>query len=259
MKKALKYVFASLAATAAILYMVVSLVASGAARRESVCTGVRITIRDSASNSLVDAGEIRRHLDKEYGKYRGRPADSVNLAKIERIIDGESAVRKSEAYMTRDGILNIYVTQRTPMIRFQKKNGGFYADKEGFLFPLQPNYTSLVPIIDGHIPLKADSGYKGAPSDKKGKEWLDDIIALVKYMDGSIWGENIVQITVNEKGDLVMVPREGKEKFIFGKPESFEKKFEKIGYYYSHVKPSKEDGYYSSVNVKYDNQIICRK
>ena len=150
--------------------------------------------------------------------------------------------------------------QREPVVRFQKGGNGFYADEKGFLFPLQSNYTSQVPIIDGEVPLTFESGYKGEPVTEEEKKWLGNIISLVNYMKASkTWATNISQITVRGNGVLVMVPRQGKELFIFGQPDGFEDKFAKIGKYYPTILPEKGEGFYSTVNVKYNGQIVCRK
>ena len=86
------------------------------------------------------------------------------------------------------------------------------------------------------------------------------MIALVDYMSSSgVWAENIVQITVQDNGDLVMVPRKGKEKFLFGKPDNIQDKFSRMEKYYTGIVPAKGEGFYSTVNVKYNGQIICRK
>lgn len=224
------------------------------------CTRLEVTIKDSLENSFVSRDDIRRYLDRESGGYIGKKIDSIDLVGIERIIDSKSAVLKSEAYMTRDGALNIMVTQRRPMVRFQKSDGGFYADKDGYIFPLQGNYTAYVPVIDGHIPIKTSSSYKGEAQDKEEQEWIGSIIRLITYMkESGTWDDNIVQITVQENGDLVMIPREGKERFLFGKPDEIEDKFSRMEKYYTGILPVKGQGYYSTVNVKYNGQIICRK
>lgn len=228
--------------------------------KELTCTGLEVTITDSLENDFVSEADIRKYLDSEAGGYVGQKADEINLAKIEEIIDGKSAVHKSEAYITRDGILNISVTQRKPIVRFQKHDGGFYADKDGFIFPLQGNYTAYVPVIDGDIPIKTSSSYKGRAQDVKEQEWIDSIISLVEYMDRSgVWNDNIVQINVRPDGDLVLIPRQGKERFLFGKPDNIEEKFSLMEKYYTGIVPARGDGYYSTVNVKYNGQIICRK
>jgi len=146
------------------------------------------------------------------------------------------------------------------VVRFQRINGGLYADRNGFLFPLQDNFTSMVPVIDGKIPLSCGNDFKGRPTSEKDKQWLDQILYMLNYMENSkVWSENISQITVDEKGDLIMVPRVGKEKFIFGKPDDIESKFRRLEDYYKCIVPEKGKDYYSTVSVKFHDQIVCRK
>lgn len=223
------------------------------------CAGLNIEIADSTTNSFVSAADVKKYLDREYGDYIGQPLDSIDLAKVERIIDGRSAVHKSQAFTTRDGMLNVRVTQRTPIVRFQKEDGGFYADAEGFLFPLQNSYSARVQIVDGDIPLKANSGYKGEITDEKEKEWLIKVLNLVNYMENSkVWKDKIVQITVSDGGELTLVPRVGKERFLFGQPEDISGKLRKMEMYYTHILPEKGSDAYTSVSVEYDGQIVCR-
>ena len=258
MRKGLKIaIIAALAcALAFIILMIFGM--NGDRKRQLTCGGVNVEFADGYN--FVTPEDIEGYLSHEYGAYIGQRLDSVDLAKVERILDNKSAILKTEAYTTPDGMLNLKVFQREPVIRFQKGGNGFYADEKGFLFPLQSNYTSQVPIIDGDVPLTFESGYKGEPVTEKEKEWLRDIIALTNYMkDSKTWAVNISQISVRPDGDLVMIPRQGKETFIFGLPDGFEEKFSKMEKYYTTILPEKGEGYYSTVNLKFNGQIICRK
>ena len=223
------------------------------------CTGLNVVIADSSMNRFVSKADVKKFLDKEYGEYVGVPLDSIDLVKVEKIIDGRSAVNKSQAYVTRDGMLNVKVTQRKPVVRFQKSDGGFYADAEGFVFPLQSSYASRVQVIDGDIPLKANSGYKGEVTDEKERAWLDKVLNVVNYMENSrTWKDKIVQITVCNGGELIMVPREGTERFYFGQPDDIGNKFRKMEIYYTSIVPAKGEKEYRVVNLEYDGQIVCR-
>ena len=211
-------------------------------------------------NSFVTKADVRSYLDREYGNYIGIVVDSIDLTRIEDIIDGRSAVLKSQAYVTRDGILHVDVTQRKPVVRFQKKDGGFYADADGYIFPLQRTYASHVQIIDGNIPLAANSGYKGAIEDPKEKEWFRNVMNVVNYIEKSkTWKDKIVQISVDAKKDLILIPREGNEMFLFGQPTDIEDKFRKMENYYTHIIPAKGEGHYRTVDLKYKGQIVCKE
>ena len=245
MKKGLRIaIIAGLACALALLILMIFGM-NGSRKRQLTCGGVNVEFADGYN--FVTAEDIAGYLDNEYGAYIGQRLDSVDLAKVERILDGKSAILKTEAYTTADGMLNVKVFQREPVVRFQKGDNGFYADERGFLFPLQSNYTSQVPI-------------SSVGTKEEAVVWLKEIIDLVNFMQESkTWAENISQISVRPDGDLVMVPRQGKELFIFGQPDGFEEKFSKMGKYYTTILPQKGEGYYSTVNLKYNDQIICRK
>ena len=259
MNKVLRHILIGIGGTVLAAGMVIAFTAGVSSRRAILCKGLEINIIDSLHNSFVTKTDIRAYIDKEYGQYIGVPIDSIDLVRIEDIVDGRSAVRKSEAFVTKDGMMHIKVTQRKPVVRFQKADGGFYADAEGFLFPLQSSYASRVQVIDGEIPLKANSGYKGELTDEKEKAWLKNVLNVVSYMENSrIWKDKIVQISVCDGGELVMVPRIGKERFHFGQPDNIEEKFRKMELYYTGIVPAKGDKEYSKVSLEYEGQIICR-
>ncbi len=249
-----------IAAAAVLAVCLAGAYLAGVSNREPLeCKGLNVEIADSAANSFVTKADVKKYLDKEYGGYIGMTLDSIDLVKVEKIVDGRSAVHKSQAYTTRDGMLNVTVTQRTPTVRFQKADGGFYADAEGYLFPLQSSYSSRVQVIDGEIPLKANSGYKGEIEDEKERAWLHKVLEVINFMETSKkWQDKIVQITVSDGGELTLVPREGNEKFLFGQPENIRDKFAKMELYYSHILPEKGSGAYRTVSVEYENQIVCK-
>lgn len=259
MSKVTKYTLLSLCGALLVFCMACSFVAGSALRKEIRCAKLEVKIVDSLENSFVSRADVKKFLDKEYGTYIGVLLDSLDLVKMEEIVDSRSAVMKSQAYVTKDGTLHVDVTQRSPVVRFQKKDGGFYADAEGYIFPLQYSYASHVQIIDGNIPLAANSGYKGSISDPREMEWFRRMMDLVNYIEKSkTWKGKIVQIHVADNGDVALVPRKGKEMFIIGQPTSLEEKFEKMGKYYKVIVPEKGSDAYRTVDLRYRGQIVCK-
>lgn len=259
MNSTVRYILTGVCGLVLAACMVMAFTAGTKARKTLTCTGLEVVIIDSMQNSFVTRADVKGYLDKEYGICIGEVIDSIDLAKIEDIIDGRSAVLKSQAYVTRNGVLHIEVTQRKPVVRFQKKDGGFYADAAGYIFPLQRSYASHVHVIDGNIPLAANSGYKGAIEDPKEKEWFDRMMDVVNYIENSkTWKDKIVQISVDEGSDLILIPREGNERFLFGQPTDIADKFQKMEKYYTNIVPAKGEGYYKFVDLKYEGQIVCK-
>lgn len=260
MSKTLKHIFNGIACTLLTGCIIAAYIAGQTLRKPVRCKDINVEITDSSKNCFVTQADVKLYISKSYGEVKGKMLDSLKLDRIEQIVDSRSAVYKSQAFVTKDGILNVRVTQRRPIVRFQKKDGGFYADEEGCIFPLQRSYSSHVQVIDGNIPLKANSGHKGVISDPAEREWFEQVLSVVNFMEkDKLWKNKIVQIHIEQNGDMILIPREGKERFLFGQPDEIEKKFRKMEKYYTHILPYKSDGYYRYVDLKYDGQIVCRR
>ena len=219
------------------------------ARSKVLCNALDVQIKDAWE--FVTEEDIRGFLDKKYGVYIGVQIDSLDLARMEHLLEEKSVVLNSEAWTTRDGTLHISIVQRAPVLRFQRGEEGFYMDRTGYVFPLHSSYTADVPLIEGGIPELGDG---------KNEEWGAGVLELTGFISGSKqWKERIEKISVNKSGDIELKLADAKERFIFGAPDDIRAKFGKIDKYYSHIRPSKDEGYYKSVNLKYNKQIICRK
>ena len=72
------------------------------------------------------------------------------------------------------------------------------------------------------------------------------------------WKRLIVQIHVNQEGDMILVPREGEEKFLIGKPEKAEEKLDKLKKYYTAIIPKVGKDRYKHIDLRFKGQIICK-
>lgn len=247
MKKAVRNMIVVISAVVIAAVFGMAYYAGVSLREPLVCKGLKVTIADSTTNCFISTAEVSKILRKEYGNYIDSALDSIDLDKIEKLLETKSAINRTEAYVTKDGMLNISVTQRRPAVRFHSGSWGYYADAEGRSFPLQSNYASYVPIVDGYIPAMTDSLK------------IVKTTELVNFLEkSSTWRNKFVQIRINEKGDIILVPREGRERFIIGQPSRLEEKAKKMEMYYTHIVPAKGSGHYKTVDLRYEGQIVCR-
>ena len=85
------------------------------------------------------------------------------------------------------------------------------------------------------------------------------IVRLVNFIEESTeWKNKIVNISIDTTGNLTLIPRKGSEKFLFGQPDGIEQKMERMKLYYSSIIPVTDSSRYTTVNVKYSGQIICK-
>lgn len=247
MNKTVRHIIIVISAVVIAAGLSMAYFAGVSVRKPLVCKGLKVTIADSTTNCFISRADVGKFLKQEYGTYMDVALDSIDLDKIERLLETKSAINRTEAYVTKDGMLNIRVTQRRPAVRFQSGSWGYYADAEGRSFPLQSSYASHVPIVDGFIPVMTDTVR------------IARTTALVNFLEkSSTWKNKFVQIRINSKGDIILVPREGKVRFIIGQPCKLEEKSKKMEMYYTHILPAKGSGCYKTVDLRYEGQIVCR-
>jgi len=224
------------------------------------CERMVVEVRNDEDGCFIDDEDIRALIEKECGDFIGRKLDSLDVDSIEKAVLLHNAIESGDAYVSADSTLHVLITQKKPFLRFQRLDGGFYVAEDGTIFPLQKRHSANVRLIDGTIPVNAPAGYCGKAGSEWEQKWIGDMISLVKYIDADkTWRHNIVQIHVEDDGELILIPREGKEKIFFGGPNEMERKFSQLARYYTSVAPAKDPGYYSSVNVKFEGQLICRQ
>lgn len=260
MKKVFKYILTGFTCLLIAGSIVMSYIFGAEQRKGIYCEKIEVIIKDSLINNFISVKDVKKLIDKEYGRYKGIHIDSVDLAKIENILNSKSAVENSVVYTTTDGTLNIILYQKKPIIRFDNNGKGFYANEDGEIFPLQGTYTSHVHLVSGPIPVSLKKKSNGDYAIEKGKNWFNKVIDLVKNIEEDDDLRNIiVGIHSDKDGNLTMIPREGREKFVFGQPSEIDEKFNKIKIYYTTILPSKSEKNYKVVDIRYENQIICDK
>lgn len=233
---------------------------AGAEDAGVTCKRLEVSLRDSSGCRFVTHEDIDELIRKEYGEFYGNRLCELDIDAIEKAVLHHSGVKKAEVYATRDSVLHVTVTPKVPYIRFQKADGGFYCDREGNIFPLQKRFSARVPVVDGCIPVNVPAGFCGPAGSEWERNWISGIIGLEeKILCSRMWKSRISQIHVNGNGDIVLVPVKGRERFIFGGPEEAERKFAQMECYYTSVLPSADSAAYRTVNLKFKDQIICRK
>lgn len=259
MKRRTRYAVAAVLAALLCLASALLLRATRAQRSMLACEHVEVEFRDSLK--FVSEKDIKSWLDRSYGICTGRRLDSLDLGRIEELLLSRGPIVGCEAWTDDSGVLHIEVSQRRPVLRFSYgDSGGYYVDADGYIFPLHSSYTAEVRVIEGAVPVRPAAGFSGQPESEDDKDWIRSMLLLEKKIDGSRTWRGLVQRTiVRPDGDIALTLSSRSELFIIGGPERLEEKLSGIEKYYRLIAPSKEEGYYRTVNVKYKNQIICRQ
>jgi cell division protein FtsQ len=191
--------------------------------------------------------------------------DSFDVTVLENKLANNHSVKDAQVYKTVDGELVINIKQRRPIVRVFPENGlGYYIDEMGALMPLSTRYTARLLVVNG-MPNEPYAkrylvNYNQLEDSLRDQTMLDDIYEISNYIDKSdFWKAQIEQIHVNKMLDLVLIPKVGNHKIVFGGIENLEGKFEKLMIFYKKGLSKTGWNEYSVINLKYKNQVVCTK
>lgn len=224
-----------------------------------VCTKVNINIQDEMTNGFLNAKEIKQRLEFKKLYPLTKPLSEVNTRKIEETLKSSPFVKSAECCKTQDGLVDIYLTQRMPIVRIKSiYNEDYYVDDHNQIMP-NTSYTSDMIIATGYI----------------NKWYAKRYISLLSksLMKSELWRNQIEQINVLPDRGIELVPRVGNHIIYIGNlPESNQaskrekdiddfvnKKMDRLEKFYKYGLSQAGWNKYSYINIEFDNQIICKK
>jgi len=218
------------------------------------------------TSMLVIPRDVTLLMEQSNISAYGTKMNSINKFKLTNlIIDSMPLVRNVGIYNAAGGKLCINVEQRTPILRIINNNQqGYYIDNEGYIFPLSKHYGHRSLIANGDIK-ETIKRYKAIHIDSlysnKSKETqtLKELYQLAHY----IWNDDLLralieQIYVN-RNEYEMIPRIGSQVIYFGTIENIENKFFNLKTVYFKVFSNLGWQKYKTINLKFENQVICVK
>jgi cell division protein FtsQ len=232
-----------------------------------LCNEIKINIVDSANTKFIGQEDIITILSQNNQEILGYPVNQINLKELENLLINHHAIKNSELYVTKKGKLNIEITQHTPIVRIiNRMNKGYYIAEDGSIMPLTNNFSPFVLVASGHIdePFNNRQIRNILEIDlnnlNKKEKILYNVFRLVKYIyKDEFWRSQIVQIYVNEKYEFELIPRVGPHIIAFGDISYYKEKFEKLKTLY--LEGFNKTGWnnYTTLNLKFENQIVCIK
>jgi cell division protein FtsQ len=218
------------------------------------CTDVKIFI--PGADNFIEREEIDVILKHSQGKLIGRNLDHINLHDIEDQMKANPYIALAKVYADMDGVINIEVKQRQPLLRIiNANNQDFYVDKDGLKMPVSPNFTANVIVANGSI----FEGFNGKVDTLK-TQLAADLYKTASFIKkDTLWDAQIEQLFVNDDHDIVLIPRVGNQRIILGNADSLEIKMENLFTFYKKAMPKVGWETYKTINIKYTNQIICEK
>lgn len=175
----------------------------------------------------------------------------LDLMDMERMLERDDRIQDAEVYVDSKDRLYIAILQREPIVRvFSKNNTSYYLDSKGMVIPAFKGSTIRVPVASGNI-----DDYKEGFLEGK-HNTLQDVYAVAKYIhEDEFLSALIEQIDIQDNGEIMMVPKVGRQKLDFGHVESTEmlaERFDKMKQMYKGGMEHLGWRKYDVLTLKYD-------
>ncbi len=219
-----------------------------------VCTSMRVMVE--GKEAFIDQHDISDLVKAKFGRVVGKTLQQIPIERIEQALMELPYVSAAEIYVDMDGVLQISVQQREVVLRIVNRVGSeYYIDTKGAKVPVTLRYVPHVLVANGNI----KEGYKRA-LDTIETRLVKDLVTIVEHVKGDpLWSNQIVQLYVNDYGDIEIVPRVGNQQLVLGNAMKLDEKLKRLVVFYKNILPRVGSDAYERVNVKYDGQIICER
>lgn len=164
------------------------------------------------------------------------------------------------------GDIIVKAVQHTPVLRLFTSNNEYYLTHNGEVIPMSEEGEADVLVGNGefkHKLILSDSTQNMSELSKK-KEYAQNeyvkLWSLACYLyDNPVIGELFDQISINQEGDLLLVPTIGEHIVVLGELDNLDEKFSDLLEFYRKGLSKVGWNTYKQISLKYNGQIICKK
>ncbi|WP_367771934.1 cell division protein FtsQ [Flavobacterium sp. WC2421] len=190
--------------------------------------------RETVNKLLIENKENASSIEK----------DKLDLNKLERILDSNAMIEKSDVFVSIDRVLKAVVKQKTPIARVFEGDHSFYVDYEGGRMPLSDNFTARVLLVSGEI-------------NKKNSEDLAQLFHVI--YDDDFLKKNIIAIQIMPNGSLKMFNRNFNYQIDFGRLVNVEQKFKDYKAFFQKAVLDSSLYKYKKIDLRFTKQVVCTK
>lgn len=214
-------------------------------RTGDTCKAVKVLLMDEAGTPFISETEIQRLLAEKGVRLKGKKLDRIDYEAVERIVRSHKLVERAECYACPSGVVCISIWQHIPVLRLFNGSSSCYVDVKGNKAGLSSLTAADVLVASGSV---GDT------------TTIQDLLKMALLLrDHPDWDALVEQVYVEPDGEWELVPRIGDLKIEFGRPVNMEDKLKRVTVFMRNYLPKMGWDTYSTVNVKFDNQIVCTK
>lgn len=205
---------------------------------------IAIKVDHESGEYFVNDSLVKKVINGKQLHVNSTPLGNMNVKEIERILDRNSFIQKSQVFQDIDGNMKISIDQESPFARINTGSDEFYLSEQLTKIPLSPLHSAEVMMVGGNI----------TEEDFRGLKELIQVISADKLLK-----KHIIAVKKEQPNSFILLVNKGDYVIEFGELKNFKEKFEKLKLFYSQYLGKVGLDYYEKINLKFNNQIVATK
>lgn len=209
----------------------------------------------NGDQKIISEQEVTRILQVAAGKSLTKSnIKTLNLRKLEAKLNKDKRIERADLYFDSKNRLHVKVIQKKPIMRVIEVSGHeYYLDENGKQVPVTRGSAVRVPVVTG---IRDTFSAKLLTSDKPST--LKNVFEILKYVAADEFLAALIDqayVAQDSIGDIVLIPKIGREKLIFGDASDIKEKFDNLKIFYRDGMQKLGWSRYKSLNLKYSHQV----
>lgn len=203
--------------------------------------------------SLIGEKDILRYINRSLDKdLEIQKIEGLEVKRIEEILNASSFIESAEVFVNTKGVVYIECKVRAPIVRFDRgEEKGFYLDEEGIIIPLSKRASVRVPVASGALGTFSKDFMLDEANPYRQVYEMARRINEDKFLSALI-----EQIHVENSGKIILVPKLGRQKILFGDFAQLDERFEKLKAFYKTGMPNSGWDRFEYLNLQWNDQVV---
>jgi cell division protein FtsQ len=234
-----------------VVIFLVALFAASASQANRVPVGLDVSIVNENEHKFIYKKDIEHLLKTVEGpNYLKTTISQMDLSKLEREVEKNPWVIKSEVYVDNAARLKVQVTQRVPVARiFNQTGASWYMDSTLKMLPVSASYAYPSPVFT-NVPVLNNDTFGNSLKAKIA--YLSSVI-----INDSFWNAQITQIEVQPNQTFVLIPMLGEHKILLGDTSNVRAKLDNLFAFYQNVSTKIGWDKYTVLDARFAGQIVA--
>ena len=206
--------------------------------KQRLVNNIEIDFENSQAKFLSLA-LVNKLLIQNIGELSCETKDSLDLIKLEALLENTPYILNAEVFCFPEGTLGINILEKKPLVMIKGDNT-YYLDNFGSEFPISESYSPLVPVFIGEL----NSFYK------------NNLLALVNFFNEDPFLKSELKTIYHKSNSFFVGLRSYDFEVEIGSISMTSDKLLKLKVFCAYQDNNELEKKYKLISLKYKNQIV---